>query len=353
MRLVGIERVKPGDVLGQSILGMDGCLMLREGVTLTENYINKLISIGIIYIYIKDSNLEDIKPEDPELIEFKRETVKSLSRVFSKLQYSDTISIKNTLSVISDMVEYLIDNKEIDSSYLLELKTFDNYTYIHSLNTCVIALFFGIQMSYTRPMLIDLGMGALLHDIGKTKVPIDVLNKNGKLTDEEFCIIKKHPELGHKMLEKVSEVSDRSKAIVLEHHERIDGKGYPYGLTGDKVHKFSKITCISDVYDAIVSDRVYRRGFPANEAYEFVLGGVGTFFDFDLVNIFRNNFSIYPLGVCLKLSNGLEGFVVGHNKGFPDRPNVRILYDELGNKIEPIEVSLVNQLDICVSHIIV
>ncbi len=107
------------------------------------------------------------------------------------------------------------------------------------------------------------------------------------------------------------------------------------------------------MYDAIVSDRVYRRGFPANEAYEFVLGGVGTFFDFDLVNIFRNNFSIYPLGVCLKLSNGLEGFVVGHNKGFPDRPNVRILYDELGNKIEPIEVSLVNQLDICVSHIIV
>lgn len=353
MRLVSIERVKPGDVLGQSILGMDGCLMLREGVTLTENYINKLISIGIIYIYIKDSNLEDIKPEDPELIEFKRETVKSLARVFSKLQYNDTICIKNTLSVVTEMVEYLIDNKEIDSSYLLELKTFDNYTYIHSLNTCVLALFFGIQMSYSKPMLIDLGMGALLHDIGKTRVPIEVLNKDGKLTADEFGIIKQHPELGYKMLKNVSEVSDRSKAIVLEHHERIDGKGYPFGLTGDRIHKFSKIACISDVYDAIVSDRVYRRGFPANEAYEFVLGGVGSFFELDLVNIFKNNFSIFPLGGCLKLSNGLEGFVVGHNKGFPDRPILRILYDESGNKIEPVEINLIDQVDICVSHIIV
>lgn len=353
MRLVSIERVKPGDVLGQSILGIDGCLMLREGVTLTENYINKLISIGIIYLYIKDSNLEDIKPEDPEFIEFKSEAVKSLSRVFSKLQYSDTICIKNALSVITEMIDYLIDNKDIDSSYLLELKTFDNYTYIHSLNTCVLALFFGIQMSYTKPMLIDLGMGAMLHDIGKTRVPIEVLNKNGKLTNEEFCIIKKHPELGYKLVENVKEINDRSRAIILEHHERIDGKGYPFGLTGDRIHKYSKIACISDIYDAIVSDRVYRKGFAANEAYEFILGGVGSFFDFDLVSVFKDNFSIYPLGVCLKLSNDLEGYVVGHNKGFPDRPVVRILYDEVGTRIDPFEINLVDKLDICVSHIIV
>jgi HD-GYP domain-containing protein (c-di-GMP phosphodiesterase class II) len=202
-------------------------------------------------------------------------------------------------------------------------------------------------------MLIDLGMGALLHDIGKTRIPIEILNKDGKLTDEEFNIIKRHPELGYKMIENVKEINNRSRAIILEHHERVDGKGYPFGLTGDRMHKFSKITCISDVYDAIVSDRVYRRGFAANEAYEFILGGVGSFFDFDLVNVFKDNFSIYPLGACVKLSNGLEGFVVGHNKGFPDRPIVRILYNEMGTKIAPDEISLVNKLDICVSYIIV
>jgi HD-GYP domain-containing protein (c-di-GMP phosphodiesterase class II) len=234
MRLVSLERIKPGDVLGQSILGVDGCLMLREGVILTEKYINKLIDMGIVYLYIKDSYLEDIKPEDPEFVEFKSEAVKSLSRVFSKLQYNDSICIKNTLSIITDMIEYLLDNKEIDATYLLELKTFDNYTYIHSLNTCVLALFFGVQMSYSRNMLIDLGVGALLHDLGKTRIPIDVLNKNGKLTDEEYNIIKKHPELGYKLVENVKEVNERARAIILEHHERVDGKGYPYVSQGTR-----------------------------------------------------------------------------------------------------------------------
>jgi HD-GYP domain-containing protein (c-di-GMP phosphodiesterase class II) len=208
-------------------------------------------------------------------------------------------------------------------------------------------------MSYSRNMLIDLGVGSLLHDLGKTKIPIEILNKNGKLTDEEYSIIKKHPELGYKIVQNVKEVNERARAIILEHHERVDGKGYPYGLTGDKISKFSKIACISDVYDAIVSDRVYRKGFAANEAYEFVLGGGGSFFDFDLVNVFRNNFSIYPLGVCVKLSNGIEGFVVGHNKGFTDRPVVRVLYDEYGNRINPMEIDLIKVLDVCVERIIV
>lgn len=353
MRLVSVERVKPGDVLGQSILGVDGCIMLREGVTLTEKYIGKLMDMGIIYLYIKDSYLEDIKPEDPQFIEYKSEAIKSLSKVFSKLNYSDTICVKNTLSIINDIVEYLIDNKEIDSSYLMEIKTFDNYTYVHCLNTCVLALFFGVQMAFSRNMLIDLGAGALLHDLGKTQVPIEVLNKNGKLTKEEFNIIKKHPEYGYKMVKDVKDISEISKSVILEHHERVDGNGYPRRLSGNSISKYSRIACISDVYDAIASDRVYRRGFPANEAYEFILGGSGTFFDENLVNIFRNNFSVYPLGACVKLSDGVEGFVVGHNKGFPDRPVVRVLYDVYGNRISPTDISLIDKLDVTIEKIII
>lgn len=352
MRLISIEKAKPGDILGQSVFGVDGCVLLREGVALNEKYIKKLIDLGIVYIYIEDKNLDDIKPEDPQFLEVKSEAVKSLSRIFSKLQYTSALDIKKTLSAITNIVEYLIENKEINSIYLLELKTFDNYTYVHSLNTCVLALFFGIQMSYSKPMLLDLGAGTLLHDIGKMKIPIEILNKNGKLTENEYDIMKTHPELGYDMVKNLDYINERGKAIILEHHERIDGKGYPYGLKGDKISKYSKIACISDVYDAIVSDRVYRKGFAANEAYEFILGNSGTFFDFDLVNIFRNNFSLYPLGVCVRLSNHLEGFVVAHNKGFPDRPTVRILYDELGNKVSPYEINLVEKIDISIERIV-
>lgn len=353
MRLVGIGKTKPGDILGQSILGNDGCILLREGVALTERYIKKLIEIGVEFIYIKDGNLIDIRPEDPAFVDLKSEAAKSLTKIFSKIQFNNKVEINDTLLAISDIVEYLIENREINSDYLLELKTFDNYTYIHCLNTCILALFFGVTLGYSKQMLIDLGTGALLHDIGKTKIPLDILNKNGKLTDEEYSIMKKHPEYGYELIKNLNSFNERGKLIVLEHHERIDGRGYPYGLKGDRISKFARIVCISDVYDALVSDRSYRRGFSANEAYEFILAGSGSYFDPELVKLFRNNFSIYPLGVCVRLTNGLEAFVVGHNKGFPDRPTVRVLYDELGNIISPVDINLKTKLDVCIERVIV
>ncbi|HAZ37170.1 MAG TPA: HD family phosphohydrolase [Clostridiaceae bacterium] len=352
MRLIGIRRAKSGDILGQSIFGKDGCLILKEGVALTEKYISRLENMGVNTLYIMDPNLDDIKPQDPQFVAIKSDAVKSLSKVFSRLDYNDKAKVNSTLAAVREMVEYLIDNKEINFSYLLELKTYDNYTYVHSLNTCVLALFYGVQMDYSRNMLIDLGTGALLHDIGKMKIPIEVLNKKGRLTDYEFKVIKQHPIDGYNMLRDVGEINEISKDVVLEHHEKVDGTGYPYGLKGDKISKYAKIACISDVYDAIVSDRVYRKGFAANEAYEFILGGCETYFDTDLVQVFKDNFSLYPLGACVKLSNGLEGFVVEHTKGFPDRPKVRILYDENGTVMKPYEIELINHVDIGIEKII-
>lgn len=353
MRLISSDKAKPGDILAQSIFGVDGSLMLRNGVSLTQKYIDKLVDLGVLFLYIKDANLEDIEGMDPGFLEVKTQAVKSLTKVFSKMQVNDKQFMKDTLDSISSMVEYLLENKEVDSNYLIELKTFDNYTYVHSLNTCVLALFFGIQMSYSKANLVELGCGAMLHDIGKTKIPIGILNKNGRLTDIEFETIKRHPLYGYQMVEDSPEIGSRAKKIILEHHERMDGKGYPQALPGNKISRFARIVCISDVYDAVISDRVYRKGFPANEAYEFILGGAGTMFDYDMVTVFRNNFSIFPLGACVKLTNGLECFVVRHNKGYPDRPVVRIIYNEYGNNIEPFEMDLKQKLDICIENIIV
>jgi HD-GYP domain-containing protein (c-di-GMP phosphodiesterase class II) len=298
--------------------------------------------------------LEDVKAQDPKFLEIKSDVVRLLSKSFINLQYQETRpDLKNTVQIITEMVEYLLNNKEISNTHLTEIKTHDNYTYIHSLNTCVIALFFGVQLSFTRSMLVDLGVGALLHDVGKTKIPKGILNKMGKLTEAEFGVMKQHSALGYELTEKLDYISERSRRIILEHHERIDGSGYPRGLDGKRISRFAKIAAISDVYDAIVSDRVYRKGVSGNEAYEFILGGAGTFFDWELVNIFKNNFSIYPLGVCVKLSNGLEGFVIKDNNGFPDRPVIRITYNQEGKAIEPIEIDLVEKIDICIEKMLV
>lgn len=351
MRLVRLSRVKPEEELAQSIINSDGGILLKAGTKLSELYINRLSKMGIQYLYVKDPDLEDIDPEDMKFLELKSGAVKSISNVFSKVQSSSKFKIKDTIGAIESMIDYLTSNREITALHLTELKTFDNYTYVHSLNTAVIAIYFGIEMKFNKNMLLDLGIGTILHDIGKTKVPIEILNKTTMLTDEEFGIMKLHPRCGYDILQKTDYVSERSAKIALQHHEKIDGTGYPYGLTGDKISTYAKIACISDVYDALVSDRVYRRGFPPHEAYEIIMINSGKMLDENLVRIFKGNFSMYPLGSEVVLSNGIRAFVIGHNKGFPDRPIVRITRDELGEKSKVLEIDLLNELNITVSKI--
>lgn len=354
MRLISTFSAKPGDILGETVLTQDGGIMLRQGITLTQRYIDKLSELGIGYIYIVDDMLSDIKAQDPKFLQVKTEVVKVLSKNFVNLQYNDTkAELGKMMNTVADLVDYILNNKEIASNHLTEIKTHDNYTYVHSLNTCVIASFFGVQMSFTRTMLEDLAAGAILHDIGKMKVPKNILNKDSKLTEDEFGKMKEHSLLGYNLVKDLSYISDRSKKIVLQHHERVDGSGYPYGLESTKISRFAKITALSDVYDAIVSDRVYRKGISGSEAYEFILGGAGTLFDWELVNLFKNNFSIYPLGACVRLTNGTEGFVVKDNKGFPDRPVIRVTYDKNGMAIEPVEIDLLDKLDICIEKVLI
>lgn len=354
MKLIGVMKAEPGDVLGEAIFTMDGSMMLNQGVVLTTRYIEKLMNLGIGTIYIEDDMLEDIKPQDPEFVKIKSNVVKLLSKSFIKLEYKDSKpKLDSTVHTITDIVEYLFQHKDINAVHLTEIKTYDNYTYVHCLNTCVIALFFGMQMSMPRTKLIDLGMGAILHDVGKTKISKSILNKPSRLTEAEFEIMKQHSKLGYNIVHELKYVSDRSKRMILEHHERVDGSGYPKGLTGEKISEFGKIAAISDVYDAIVSDRNYRKGIKGNEAYEYILGGAGTLFDWELVNIFKNNFSIYPLGSCVKLSNGQEAFIFKENKGFPDRPIVRVLYDMCRNKVYPYDINLLTKYDLCIDNIVI
>lgn len=354
MRLISVKIANIGDVLGQAILTRDGSMMLNQGVALTKRYIEKLIELGIGNIYIEDDMLEEIKPEDPEFVKIKSNVVNVLSKSFINLEYKDTKpKLDPTVNTIIDIVEYLLEHKDISAVHLSEIKTYDNYTYVHSLNTCVISLFFGVKMSMPKTKLMDLGMGAILHDVGKTKIPKSILNKPSKLTDEEFEIMKQHSELGYELIHEFKYLSERSKRLVLEHHERIDGSGYPKGMTGDRISEFGKIIAISDVYDAIVSDRVYRKGISGNEAYEFILGGAGTLFDWELVNVFKNNFSIYPPGSCVRLSNGQEAFILKENKGFPDRPIVRVLYDMNRNRINPYDINLLTKVNLCIDNIVI
>lgn len=326
MRLEFINRVRESEILGKSILTNEGHVLLRAGVKLTNGYINKLKDLGVFYVYVEDERLDDVQVEDARLSELKQITMESMSHVMKNVHNCNGKQLKESLGNVKEMIDYIIDVGDVNKS-LYDIQTYDNYTYIHSLDTCIMATFLGLNSQVDEWGLKELGIGAILHDIGKTGIPISILNKEGRLTDEEFNEIRRHPAYGAEMLKKNIAIPSPIIKMVEQHHERIDGTGYPHGLKGKQISKYAKIVCICDVYDAISNDRCYRKKFSPNDAYELILSGSGTAFDEDLVRNFKNTFSIYPLGCCVRLSNGEEGYVINQNKGFPDRPIIRVLYD--------------------------
>ncbi|MEW9094097.1 MAG: HD-GYP domain-containing protein [Clostridiaceae bacterium] len=326
MRLEFINRVKNNEVLGKSILTSDGKILLKAGVKLSNSYIKKLKEIGVYYVYIEDKRLEDVVLEDEQLVELKQFTMQSMSQIIKNIHSCNGKELRQTLNVVEDLVQYIIEMGDVNKS-IYDIKTYDNYTYIHSLDTCIMSSFLGLSAGFKEKEIKDLGIGAVLHDVGKTKVPITILNKEDKLSEEEFNEIKKHTIYGGEILRKNYSISGDIIDIVEQHHERVDGRGYPYGLVNNNISKFAKVVCICDVFDAISNDRCYRKKFSPNDAYELILAGSGAIFDEKLVMNFKETFAIYPLGSCVSLSTGEEGYVVRQNKGFPDRPVVRVLYD--------------------------
>lgn len=324
MRLEFIDNVEENEVLGRNIYTDEGVVLLKEGVELNSYFIDRLKKLGISYVYIKDERFEDIIQMDEKIVELKSSAIKCVSKVMKNGFCEDKNQVKKIVNTLEDLISYVMDNGKINN-YLVDIRAHDDYTYIHCVETGVMATFLGISLCLKRDEIKELGVGAILHDIGKIKISNDIINKKGRLTAEEFDEMKKHPMYGKEILEKNYIISDNAIRGVLEHHEKFDGTGYPRGLKGNGISKFGKITCICDTYTAVSSNRSYREKFKPNEAYELILAGSGSMFDDKIVEKFKGTFFVYPLGTRVKLSNNIEGYVIKQNIGFPDRPIIRVI----------------------------
>lgn len=352
MRLEFIDRVREDEVLGKNILTNDGKILLRAGVKLNSRYVIKLKELGVFFVYIEDERLDDVLIEDERLSELKQNTMRNMSKIIKNIHSCNNKHVKESLSMVEELVDYIISMGDVNKS-LYDIQTYDNYTFVHSLDTCIMSSFLGLSIGLNEKELKDLAIGGILHDIGKLQISDKIITKKGPLTKEEFAEIKKHPVYGGEILSKNVRINDNVIKAVTQHHERIDGRGYPYNLKDNEISKYGKIVCICDVYDAVSNDRVYRKKFRPNEAYELILAGSGTAFDNSYVQTFRETFAVYPLGCCVKLSNSVEGYVISQNRNFPDRPVLRVLYDS--NTRAPIqfyEINLIEHPSIVIESIV-
>lgn len=365
MRLVPIEYVGEDSYLAQTIFDNSGRILLQAGEILSKTRIKKIQQLNIFSVYISDSYnkhefVNVIKPQlRQKSISLMKETFNFFESIDSpsNSKLSPTQKLRHELEHIAkveNLSEELLDNISKDTTILLSLvdiKSMDNYTYQHSVNVAILSIIFGINLKLPRQKLKEICIGALLHDIGKALTPKDIIVKPSALTKEEFEIMKLHSKKGYDYLGSNHSIKNICKIIALQHHERIDGLGYPFGLDGDKIHLYSKIVSIADVYDALTSDRPYRRALCANDALEYIMANVGTAFDFDLVKIFSSTIVPFPNGTILKLSNGDKAMALKTLPGFPLRPFVKILDSSQKERINT-ELNLIEKLSVTITEVL-
>jgi len=208
---------------------------------------------------------------------------------------------------------------------LARLKTADDYTFMHSVAVCALMIALARQLGLDEAQVRDAGMAGLLHDLGKAMIPLEVLNKPGKLTDEEFDLVKTHPEEGYKLLLEGSGVSEMTKDVCLHHHEKIDGSGYPKGLNGETMSLFAKMGAVCDVYDAVTSNRPYKAGWDPAESIKRMAEWKGHF-DPLVFQAFVKSLGIYPIGSLVKLASGKLGVVIEQGEQSLLKPKIKVFF---------------------------
>lgn len=353
MKLEVINRLKGDEILGRNIFTNDGKILLRAGTILSGGYINKIKEMGVFYVYVEDERLDDVQVEDESISRLKQNTMENMSKIMKNIaMVSDKKAMSEYVKTVENLISYISENKDITKS-LYDIQTHSNSTYVHSISVCIMSAIIGQGMKMDSSAIKELGVAAILHDIGKTQLPRSIVEKKGNLSGEELQQYKEHPYLGAMLLKKNVRISENIIKGVQQHHERVDGKGYPYRLTGKSINKFARIICVSDVYDTISNSKDYKKAFSPNDAYELILAGSDTIFDEEVVKSFKKSFSVYPLGCCVKLSDGVEGYVVRQNENFPDRPVVRVIEDIATKKdINPYEIDLVKNINLVITSIV-
>lgn len=265
-----------------------------------------------------------VEKELPKALENYKQAQLTVDNTLRALRFSHEIDTVEIKTAVRGCVKSVLRNPNA-MMWLTQIKDQDNYTAEHSLRVSIMAVALGQELDLLEQELEDLGMAAMLHDVGKVKIPLEILNKEGSLNKVEYEIMKSHAEEGRKMLMSKKNVPNIAVDVAYNHHEQLDGSGYPRGISADKIPYFAKIVAVVDVFDAITSDRVYCTGRSTLEALRILYDHRGKQFDEDIVRTFIRLVGIYPPGHIVELSNGEAGIILSCLRTNKLRPKVLIV----------------------------
>ena len=336
-KYVRSRQLQPGMKLDHPVVDRLGRVLVARGAELDQYMIDSMIKIGIMDVYIQEGedddeelvispiaekNIERLKKEDRAKVSLsdsvRKRVAEGIQTVYNNV---DSGELAGASEMIATDLMNAIQQNDAMALDISALKTSDEYTFKHSVDVATIAMIVAKRMGFSTHEIHEIGMAGLLHDVGKMKVPTEILNKPARLSDEEFEVMKQHSVLGYRIVQNHTEISENIKYGVLQHHEKINGKGYPIGLSGEKINPYAKVIAVADIYDALVTERPYKKSMTQRDAVEMIMAMTDEI-EINAMKSFLNSVILYPVGSTVQLSNGETAKVVENNMQYILRPKV-------------------------------
>lgn len=330
------RQLKPGMRVDHPVVDRLGRVLIARGATLDNYIIDSMIKMGIMSVYIQE--ITDDDDDEPSPVAQKNinrlrtddrakvclsDSVRE--RVATGIQYvynnTNDPSLVQTTANIADTLMSAIQENDAMAIDISTLKTSDEYTFKHSVDVATISMIVAKKMGMPDNEIHEIGIAGLLHDLGKTKIPLEILNKPARLNDEEFAVMRQHPVFSYRMIQNNPDLSEEIKLAVLQHHEKINGKGYPMAASGASISPYAKILAVADIYDALVTERPYKSAFSQRESIEMIMSMTQEL-DLYAMENFLQSMILYPVDSVVELSNGEKAKVVKNSPYYILRPTV-------------------------------
>ncbi len=322
MTELSVDDIKGGEILARDVRLSNGSLFMSEGAVIKPTYKERLKTMGIRYVYVVSARVRHLIEQSTERI-ICDQCKEVLKTTIDKYSYGVDTELAEIANIAQTVLDKILSEPEVIYN-VSKIRDRSERHYLHCLNVAAISVLVGLKMKMEQERLKNMAIGAILHDIGLVYVPVDMSEIDNEDIDEATeKELRRHVIYGYSVVERESWLSPAAKEIVISHHERIDGSGYPFKLTADKISLESKIVSLCDEFDNMVYG-IFTKRRKVNETIDYLMSLAGIKFDFDVVKCFVDSVAAYPIGTTVSTNEGVTGIVVRQNKGLPVRPVLEV-----------------------------
>lgn len=352
MRIISVDSVKGHELLAKDILNGNNSVLMTAGTIVKKEYINRLKELDIEFIYVEDDIAQGVSLTDSLEFQIKEQCQDAVREILLKYSYHEDNEMEEIILIADEIIFDIMREPEVMYN-LSSIRSKSDSTYAHSLNVCALSVILAIKLKLPKEKVREIAIGCLLHDIGFTYITFDYSNINIEdCAERERKEIKKHVVYGYSAVENTEWLSKTSRDIILSHHERMDGSGYPFRLKGSKISIANRIAAVCDEFDS----RVYGNLVPAmkvHEAIDYIVSQTETKFNLEVVKAFVASVAAYPIGALVMTNENEVGIVLRQNPKCPTRPVIRIIQEKDGSKPEEwVEKDLTKELTLFITDTI-